>query len=66
MCPALSFAEERGVFVVSASGNAKIDIDFPASDSRVLAVGGIRSDGAFWEESCSVDLCGSNYSKTPG
>lgn len=68
LCPTLDFAEERGVLVVAASGNAKGDINFPASDPRVVAVGGIRSDGIFWDEgsSCAGENCGSNYTKTAG
>jgi serine protease len=66
LCQALNFAEQRGVLVVAASGNARKDINFPASDARAVAVGGIRFDGAFWDDGCFVDNCGSNYTLTPG
>ncbi len=66
LCPALDFAEQRGVLVVAASGNARRDINFPASDARAVAVGGIRSNATFWDDGCLVDNCGSNYTVTPG
>lgn len=70
---ALAFAEQRDVAMFAASGNDKRAINFPANDSRVVAVGGISPDGSFWAEStCPSALqteprcrptceCGSNY-----
>jgi serine protease len=66
LCLGLDFAEERSIVVVAASGNARADINFPASDPRVIAVGGIRSTGAFWDDGCFTDNCGSNFTKTAG
>lgn len=65
-CQALDFAEERGVLFVAASGNNKTDIDFPARDTRTIAVGGIRSTGAFWDDAGCTEGCGSNYTKSSG
>jgi hypothetical protein len=68
-CDALAHMDELDVTMFAASGNALRDLDFPAKDSRVIAVGGIMSDGTFWQEpNClsGTDLCGSNYTKTPG
>lgn len=45
-CQALEFARGRDVMVVASSGNMHSGaIDFPASDSRVVAVGGIQYHG---------------------
>jgi serine protease len=73
ICSALAYAEERDVTLFSASGNSKDDLNFPANDSRVIAVGGIAPDSSFWTESVcpqpgyiGTTECGSNYTKTPG
>lgn len=60
---ALAAAEQRDVAMFAASGNARGAINFPANDSRVVAVGGLAPDGSFWEESpCPVaGECGSNF-----
>jgi Subtilase family len=43
---ALALAEERGVLVVAAAGNANTHVDLhPAADPRVLSVGCIDDDG---------------------
>lgn len=66
-CTALAYADQRDVVMVAASGNAKTSLDFPASDPRVIAVGGIEANGTSWalwdEPQCLYfgDLCGSNY-----
>ncbi len=68
-CSALTTAEQYQVPVVAATGNENRDflggrppdrwpIDFPASDPRVIAVGGIDRSGARWEESGGL---GSNH-----
>ncbi len=66
VCDALALAAERQVLMVAASGNAREELDFPANDPRVLAIGGIGSNGAFWDEfpNCPIEgsdeECGSN------
>ena len=73
ICSALAYAEERDVTLFAASGNDKSDLNFPANDSRVIAVGGIAPDSSFWTEAVcpqpgylGTTECGSNYTKTPG
>jgi|GEM_PF-2351390 len=62
-CTALQLAEDRDVLVVVASGNDHSPtVDFPASDSRTLAVGGIDAAGNFWNDCTTGSFeCGSNY-----
>jgi subtilisin family serine protease len=70
---ALLFANQRDVAMFASSGNDKTDINFPASDPRVVAVGGIEADESLWvEEVCprpgysGNSQCGTNYTLTPG
>ncbi len=78
-CLVLEIAESRDAIVVAASGNNRQRLQFPAEDSRVVAVGGLYESSDFWDESpgsvtnCPVipglwlgDECGSNYSPGPG
>lgn len=72
-CQALALAEERDLTLMAAPGNDKTDIEFPASDPRVLSIGGIESDGEFWDEADDEGCpysgtieCGSNFTSTPG
>ncbi|TDR37339.1 subtilase family protein [Tahibacter aquaticus] len=74
-CVALAHAASKQVMMVAASGNWRQEIDFPASDSRVVAAGGIQESHTLWDESpgtltnCpqvgSNSECGSNYAKAP-
>lgn len=78
-CLAHAYAASKQVMMVAASGNSRVEIDFPASDSRVLAAGGIQEQfnllDVFWDESpgtltsCptwgSNSECGSNYAVAP-
>ena len=41
-CSTLALAEERDILFVASAGNDLTAVDFPARDSRVLAVGGIQ------------------------
>lgn len=78
VCEALKHAEQRDVVLVASSGNDRIDLDFPASDTRVIAAGGFDENLYLWDESpdpntdadCpffpSAVECGSNYTKTSG
>jgi subtilisin family serine protease len=66
MLDALAFADQRDVAMFAASGNGRQAIGFPASDSRVVSVGGIDENLSFWEEyTCpypfSTFECGSNF-----
>ncbi|HEV8238859.1 MAG TPA: PKD domain-containing protein [Thermoanaerobaculia bacterium] len=48
ICTALAYAAQRDLLLVAASGNNGGPVDFPARDSRVLAVGGLIPNGSFW------------------
>ncbi len=52
MCLALTFAKNRGVSIVAASGNNRAALNFPANQPDVLAVGGSELDSegntVFW------------------
>jgi len=49
-CVALQYAATNGVLIVASSGNNKTTLNWPARDSRVVAVGGLNEDNAtFWE-----------------
>lgn len=71
-CDAVANAFGKGTLVVAAAGNDRSDIDFPASDHRVLSVGGVQENFVLWDESpgttssCPLGgdvQCGSNYAK---
>ncbi len=58
---ALAKAVARDVVVVAASGNGAVnEVDYPASDAHVIAVGGVNSLGAMWYEDPTT---GSNWSE---
>jgi len=63
-CTVLDLAQRRDVAIAAATGNDfNPVVDFPASDSRVIAVGGITPAGSFWND-CSApgpECGGSNY-----
>lgn len=74
-CVAMTYAADRDVTLVGASGNWRIRLQFPAADSRVVAVGGYDESIAFWDESpgsytfCPYgnnQECGSNYTNSNG
>jgi len=70
-CVALTYASERGIAITAASGNERTRLQFPARDSRTIAVGGFDQNLALWDESpgnfsnCPAPgqskECGSNY-----
>lgn len=65
LCTAMAFVQTRDVVVSAAVGNDFSNIvDFPASDSRAIAVGGITSTGSFWNDCAAPgpECGGSNYS----
>ena len=50
-CEILTLAKHRNILLVTSAGNNRGNLQFPASDIRTVAAGGIRSDGLFWNES---------------
>jgi serine protease len=65
LCTALEFLQDRDIVLSAAVGNDFSNIvDFPASDSRTIAVGGITSNGSFWNDCVTPgrECGGSNYS----
>lgn len=64
-CQALAYAERRDVALMAAPGNDKTPIEFPASDSRVLSVGGIESTGVFWDRADEGNGCPCDWPDRP-
>lgn len=71
-CLSISYAVSRDMPMIAASGNRRTEINFPASDKRVISAGGFQQDLALWDDSpgsavnCPAAFpaeCGSNYSK---
>jgi serine protease len=50
-CQALAYMDSRDIVEFASSGNFETAIDFPASDPRVIAVGGIDPTGNLWADS---------------
>jgi subtilisin family serine protease len=66
-CLNFAFATENDVALIAASGNDLHGVNWPATDPRILTVGGLGLDLGFWDDrpNCpygSTDLreCGSN------
>lgn len=49
MCTAIEHARERDIAIVAASGNHRVDLQFPANDERVIAAGGMQQNLALWD-----------------
>jgi serine protease len=63
LCEAITFARNRDVVLVAASGNELLPtLNFPAADPRIIAVGGIETDGSLWSD-CPGPECGTNFSR---
>jgi hypothetical protein len=71
-CLSISYAVSRDTPTVASSGNRRTEINFPASDKRVISAGGFQQSLALWDDSpgsavnCPADFpaeCGSNYTK---
>lgn len=59
-CSSLAFAVERDVIVVAAAGNSNANsLQFPASDERVIPVGGEQGGGVQWRMN-DLNFFGSN------
>lgn len=68
LCTTMSNAEALDVILVASSGNNLTDIQSPARDKRVVAVGGVTNQKVFWDQNpnecpnpSSDDECGSNF-----
>ncbi|HJT96836.1 MAG TPA: S8/S53 family peptidase, partial [Rhodanobacteraceae bacterium] len=67
MCLAVTYAASRDVAMVASSGNGRTYLDFPASDARVIAVGGFQQNLAIWDlypncpQGFGLSQCGSNF-----
>lgn len=74
-CAAIALGEKYDVLMVGASGNDRIDLQYPASDPRVVAVGGLNTALGIWDFGSGTDPntcpasdpigieCGTNYSR---
>lgn len=68
-CLTIAYAASRDAPLIAASGNQRVDLNFPASDTRVISAGGFNANPAFWDDfpncpaSPNGSECGSNYSK---
>jgi len=65
VCDALDLADRRDVLMTASPGNDKTDVEFPASDPRVLSIGGIEPGGAFWDRADEGQGCPCNWSNRP-
>jgi len=75
ICDAIAYIQPREIGLVSASGNDRESLDFPATDPRAISVGGFQPDLALWDDSpgnafsCPLSPsgieCGSNYTQQP-
>ncbi len=65
LCLALQFANENDIVLVGASGNNREPIQFPAEDSRVVAVGGLGVDFTLWDESPGIPVNTDTCPRTP-
>lgn len=70
-CLTLSYGTSRDLAMVAASGNQRRDLEFPASDKRVISAGGFRENLSLWDEfpTCpptALSECGSNWTKLHG
>lgn len=64
-CDALDTVEEMDVLLTASPGNDKTDIEFPASDPRVMSIGGIEPSGVFWDRADEGEGCPCDWSNKP-
>ena len=62
-CAVLTMLDQRDSILVASSGNDRRDLNFPARDPRVVAVGGTQQNGQIWDEGNS---CVPNYTQFAG
>lgn len=75
-CLTIAYAMSRDTPMIASSGNRREELNFPASDKRVISAGGFQSGPAFWDDSPGSPTncppypytgeCGSNFSKLYG
>ncbi|HVV98214.1 MAG TPA: S8 family serine peptidase [Rhodanobacteraceae bacterium] len=67
LCLAITHAHNRDVAMTASSGNGRTQLDFPAADSRTIAVGGFQQNLAIWDlwpncpQGYGLTQCGSNF-----
>jgi hypothetical protein len=68
-CLTIAYAVSRDAALIGASGNERQELNFPASDKRVISAGGFQPDLGIWNDapncppSPNSQECGSNFSK---
>jgi len=66
ICLTITYAVSHGTAMIASSGNNRHDLDFPASDARIISAGGFAPGAVFWDDwpNCPpgnfVGECGSN------
>jgi hypothetical protein len=55
-CLSISYAVSRDTPMVASSGNRRTEINFPASDKRVISAGGFQQSLALWDDSPGSEL----------
>ena len=71
-CLTIAYAVSRDAALVAASGNERLELNFPASDKRVISAGGFQPGLGIWNDapncpaSPNAQECGSNFSKLYG
>jgi hypothetical protein len=71
MCKGIAYAAAHDVAMVASSGNGRTQLDFPAADPRVIAVGGFQQNLAIWDlwpncpQGYGLTQCGSNFTNDP-
>lgn len=68
LCDAIQVASDYDVALVAAAGNHQTNLQFPASDSRAISVGGMQIGGAPWNQTAAlgVDSPARDQTSQPG
>ncbi len=53
-CDALELMRQFNVMMVSSAGNNRVKLQFPAGEKGTVAVGGLDSQGLYWNESPGI------------
>jgi len=51
LCLTIAYAMSRETAMIASSGNLREELNFPASDKRLISAGGFQSDSALWDDS---------------